>query len=153
MTITLHHVPTARDIMTRSLVTFRAETNIFEAIRKLIDRRISGAPVVDADGRMVGILSEMDCLSVLASDEFHADDHTGAVVSDFMSTTFETVGPDCDIYMLADYFRAKPVRRFPIVEDERLLGQVSRRDVLRGIEAMRRKRAPRKHYPDYRAPA
>ncbi len=66
---------------------------------------------------------------------------------------FETLGPDCDIYMLADYFRTKLLRRFPIVEDERLLGQVSRRDVLRGIEEMRRKRTPRKHYPDYREPA
>ena len=153
MTSTPHHVPTARDIMTHSLVTFRAETSIFEAIRKLIDRKISGAPVVDADGRMVGMLSEMDCLSVLASDEFHADDHTGAVVSDYMSTKFETLGPDCDIYMLADYFRTRLLRRFPIVEDERLLGQVSRRDVLRGIEEMRRKRTPRKQYPDYRQPA
>jgi hypothetical protein len=51
------------------------------------------------------------------------------------------------------YFRDKPVQRFPVLEGGRLLGQVSRRDVLRGIEEMRRRLAPRKHYPDYREPA
>ena len=60
---------------------------------------------------------------------------------------------DMGIYRLAMYFRDKPARRFPVVEEDRLLGQVSRRDVLRGIEEMRKKRTRRKHYPDYREPA
>jgi predicted transcriptional regulator len=147
-----HHVPTARDIMTHSLVTFRPEMSVFDAITQLIARKVSGAPVLDADGTMVGMISEMDCLKTLASDDFHHDEHD-ALVSDYMSTSFETVGPECDIYSLAQYFLRRPVRRFPVMEDGALLGQVSRRDVLRGIEEMRKKRAPRKHYPDYREPS
>jgi CBS domain-containing protein len=146
-----HHVPTARDVMTHSLVTLAPETSIFEAIRTLIGHKISGAPVLDRDGRLIGVLSELDCLGVLASDQFHADDHVHRV-EEYMSSDFETIGPDTDIYRLALYFRDKPVRRFPVIEAGRLLGQVSRRDVLRGIEEMRRKQAPRKHYPDYREP-
>lgn len=146
-----HHVPTARDVMTHSLVTISSDSTVFEAIRLLVSRRISGAPVLDPDGEMVGMLSEIDCLGVLASDQFHADGHAHPV-TDYMSREFETVTPDTDIYRLALYFRDKPVRRFPVVEDGRLLGQVSRRDVLRGIEEMRRKLTPRKRYPDYREP-
>ena len=152
MTDSGHAIPTARDVMTHSLITIPSDLGIFEAIRLLISRKISGGPVIDPDGEMVGMLSEIDCLAVLASDQFHADDHSHPV-TDYMSRNFETVGPDTDIYTLAIYFRDKPVRRFPVVDGDRLLGQVSRRDVLRGIDEMRRKRAPRKHYPDYREPA
>lgn len=152
MTDTTHPIPTARDVMTHSVITISPDLSIFEAIRLLISRKISGAPVVDAEGQVVGMLSEIDCLAVLASDQFHADDHIHPV-RDYMSTRFESVGPDTDIYTLAIYFRDKPVRRFPVMEGERLLGQLSRRDVLRGIDEMRLKRTQRKRYPDYREPA
>ena len=110
-----HHVLTARDVMTQSLITLTPETSIYDAIRKLVSRSISGAPVLDRDRKMVGVLSELDCLGVLASDQFHTEDHI-ASVSEYMSTEFETISPDTDIYTLAMYFRDKPVRRFPVVE-------------------------------------
>jgi predicted transcriptional regulator len=139
--------------MTHSLITIRSDSSIFEAIRLLVARKISGAPVLDPAGEMIGMLSEIDCLAVLASDQFHADGHIHPI-TDYMSRDFETVSPDTDIYRLALYFRDKPVRRFPVADSEgQLLGQVSRRDVLRGIDEMRRKLTPRKQYPDYRAPA
>lgn len=148
-----HYVLTARDVMTHSLTTLTPEISIYDAIRKLVTRGISGAPVLDPAERMVGVLSELDCLGVLASDQFHSEDHI-ASVSDYMSTEFETVGPETDIYTLAMYFRDKPVRRFPVTRpDGELLGQVSRRDVLRGIEEIRKMKTPRKRYPDYREPA
>jgi CBS domain-containing protein len=140
--------------MTHSLVTFGPETTIWDAIKKLVARRISAAPVVDADGRMIGMLSEFDCLNVLASDEFHADDHGRKIVADYMSKEFQTASPDSDIYALAQKFLSTPVRRFPIVEGERLVGQVSLSDVMRGIEEMRKKRSSlRRRYPDYREPS
>ena len=148
-----HYVLTARDVMTHALTTLTPEISIYDAIRKLVSDRISGAPVLNPTGEMVGILSELDCLGVLASDQFHTEDHI-ATVSDYMSTEFETIGPETDIYTLAMYFRDKPVRRLPVVTPNgQLVGQVSRRDVLRGIEEIRKKRTPRKHYPDYREPA
>ena len=150
-----HHVPTARDIMTHSLVAFRPDTNIWDAIRKLVARRISGAPVTDDDGHLVGMLSELDCLNVLAADEFHADDHSGSVVGDYMTRSFASTEPECDVYRLAQQFLSTPVRRFPVLENGRLIGQVSLSDVLRSIEEMQIRRATQRgrRYPDYREPA
>lgn len=148
-----HHVPTAREIMTPRLITTRAETPIFEAIRVLLKQRISGMPVVDDEGHMVGMLSEVDCLKVVSGGEFYSDDHSEeGVVGDYMTPVGQTIGPDVDIYALSQTFLTLAVRRLPIVQDGTLLGQVSRRDVVKAIDEMGRKRVPRKNYPDYRAP-
>ncbi len=128
---------TARDIMATSLVTLSQDSSIFEAIRVLLAKRISGAPVVDRDGRMVGVLSELDCLRVLTSDEFYAGQQEEAgTVKHFMTGAGKTIPPDLGIYAIAHYFLVEPVRRLPVIEDGRLVGQVSRRDVLRGIDRM-----------------
>lgn len=100
------------------------------------------------------MLSELDCLNVLAADEFHAGNHSNSPVSDYMTTKFETAGPELDIYTLAQRFLTTPVRCLPVLEHGRLLGQVSSSDVLRGLEEMRKKRSTlRKRYPDYREPS
>ena len=140
--------------MTTNLLLFSPEQTLLEAIENLIKWRVSGAPVVDEDGRMVGMLSELDCLRMLASDEFYLQQQEdGALVSQFMSTGWRTIPPDLGIYAISHYFLTSPVRRLPVVEREKLIGQVSRRDVLRGMDEMSRKRLIRKHYPDYREPA
>jgi len=149
-----HHVLTARELMTTPVITVSPGMCIFDAISALLKNGISGAPVVDGAGDLVGMLSERDCLRVLACDEFYLHNRAGsAVVADFMSKDGYTIGPETDIYAIAHYFLTRPVRRFPVVREGHLLGQVSRRDVLRAIQAMRKARVPRKHYPDYRAPA
>lgn len=140
--------------MTTNLLLFSPEQTLLEAIANLIKWRVSGAPVVDEDGRMVGMLSELDCLRMLASDEFYLQQQEdAALVSQFMSTGGRTIPPDLGIYAISHYFLTSPVRRLPVVEREKLIGQVSRRDVLRGMDEMSRKRLIRKHYPDYREPA
>jgi predicted transcriptional regulator len=149
-----HHVPIAHEIMTRKLVTIRPQLPIFDAMRILLRSRISGAPVVDDDGSLVGILSELDCLKVLANGEFYDDDQAEkGVVADYMTAVTQSVRHDVDVYTLAQYFLDHSVRRIPVVDEGRLLGQISRRDVLRTIEEMGKKRVPRKRYPDYREPA
>lgn len=149
-----NRILTARDLMTTNLLLFSPEQTLLEAIANLIKWRVSGAPVVDEDGRMVGMLSELDCLRMLASDEFYLQQQEdAALVSQFMSTGWRTIPPDLGIYAISHYFLTSPVRRLPVVEREKLIGQVSRRDVLRGMDEMSRKRLIRKHYPDYREPA
>ena len=147
-----HRILTARDIMAKTLVTLTPDTSIFEAIRTLIQRRISGAPVVSADGQLLGVLSEHDCLRVLSSDEFYFGEEQAGSVRDFMTEPTLTIAPDLDIYGVAHYFLNSPVRRLPVVDGGVLVGQVSRRDVLHGIDEISRKRLPRKSYPDYRSP-
>jgi CBS domain-containing protein len=140
--------------MQRSLVTLSPDDTFFDAIRTFLRYRISGAPVIDTNGRLVGICSERDCLEVLANGEYWRDD-PGALgtVGGMMRTTFETVPPHADIYALAQRFVAHNVRRLPVIENGELIGQLSRRDVLRAMETFGARRRTRRRYPDYRTPA
>ena len=127
---------TAADIMTRGLVTLSPEGGIYQAIEVLLKQRISGAPVVDPTGRLVGILSEKDCLRVLVGAAL--DGLPDGRVCDFMTETVETIGPDASLYDIAHRFITRSYRRLPVVdEDGRIIGQVSRRDALAAIEAIR----------------
>lgn len=150
----IQHVPTAGEIMTRDLVTFSPDTEIFQAIRDLLKHEISGGPVVDDRGQLVGMLSELDCLRILSAGEFYSDDHREeGHVRDYMSQGCRTVEPGVDIYALAQYFQTHAVRRLPVLEGNALIGQVSRRDVLKAMELLGVQRTPNKQYPDYRAPS
>lgn len=144
---------TARDVMTRRLVTFRAGVPIEVAMRTLIRKGISGAPVIDDAGALIGILSEYDCLKVIAGDRMAMlFEGPAGTVGDYMTTGFHTVGPDVDLPTVANTFLTRRVRRLPVVEHGQLIGQVSRRDVLKGIQRMGASTRPRE-YPDYRRPA
>jgi len=144
----------ARDLMSTSLITFRPEQTVLEASQMLMKPGISGGPVFDEEGGLIGVLSELDCLRMLASDEFYQEEQEeGALVQQFMSVGGKTIAPDLGIYAISHYFLTMPIRRLPVVEHDRLVGQVSRRDVLRGMEEMSRKRLVRKRYPDYLKPA
>jgi CBS domain-containing protein len=143
-------VPTAREIMTRSLVTLTPEMRLLEAAALLLKHRISGAPVVDPDGALQGLLSEHDCLRAVASAEYDMDNHDAIVtVGEMMVKEVETLSPEVDLFGIAHEFVKLRVRRFPVVEDGRLIGQVSRRDALQAVYDLRRKLLSAKHYPDY----
>jgi len=122
---------TVADIMATRLVTFTPDTNIHQAIRVLLDRRLSGAPVVDADGNLVGVLSKKDCLEIVFSSRYHDD--WGGCVREFMSAPVETLDADLDLVSAAQAFLASRFRRFPVLRDGRLVGQVSRYDILAAL--------------------
>lgn len=122
------------DYMAASLVTFNPETEMRLAISQLVEKRISGAPVVDDHGNLVGVLSEQDCMKVALSAGYH-DDYAGQV-KDYMSKKVTTVDADTSILALAQLFIDSPFRRYPVMQNNRLVGQVSRRDVLRALEAI-----------------
>ena len=127
---------TAADIMTRSLVTLSPEDGIYQAIKVLLRRKISGAPVVDASGRLVGILSEKDCLRVLVGAAL--DGLPDGRVRNFMTESVEAIRPDASLYDITHRFITGSYRRLPVVDDGgRVVGQVSRRDALSAIEAIR----------------
>lgn len=142
-------VPTARDIMTRSLVTLRPEMSVIDAAEILLKYKISGAPVVDAEGEFLGLLSEFDCLRDVAAAEYDLDYHDAVVtVADLMTKVAHTTGPETDLFGLAHEFVTLRVRRLPVLEDGRLIGQVSRRDALKAAVELRRQLTQRE-YPDY----
>ena len=120
-----------RDYMTRGLITLKPDMELFEAISLLQKNRISGAPVVDENGHLIGVLSEGDCLNAIIEDIYYEE--AGGRVSEYMSTEVETIGPDEDIIDIAIDFNKKRKRRFPVIEDGRLVGQISQRDILRAV--------------------
>ncbi|MBX3705090.1 MAG: CBS domain-containing protein [Pseudomonadales bacterium] len=117
------------DYMAQKLVTFGPQTNVIEALTAFLDHHISGAPVVDADGNLLGMLSEVDVMEIVIQDSYYNEGQ--GIVADYMRTPVDTVDPDADIYSLAERFVRERRRRYPVVRDGKLLGQISRRDVLR----------------------
>lgn len=126
--------PTVGDFMTTDLWTLSPQVSIYEAVDFLVKHGISGAPVIDDRGKLAGVITEKDCLGLLAKGANHQ--RPDGTVEDFMTQKVETVPPRMDIYFAAGLFLAKPYRRFPVVEGERLVGIISRRDVLKAIQAM-----------------
>lgn len=124
------------EIMSTSVVTFRSDTDIYEAIGVFVKKRFSGAPVIDDDIKVVGILSELDCLRVLTGEAW--DGLPEGKVGNYMTSPVATVRADTSIYDVVGRFLTQPYRRLPVLdENERLVGQVSRRDVLVAIDGMR----------------
>jgi len=139
---------TARDLMTRDLLTFHPDERVLVAIDRILRRGVRGGPVIDDAGLLVGVLSELDCLRMLASDEFYQDGQAEAArVRQGMGPVGRTVSPDTGVYRMAHHFLTEPLGRLLVVEGGRLLGQVSPRDILRGIEQMSRQRTTRRRYP------
>lgn len=122
---------TVADIMATRLITFTPDMNIHEAIRILLDKRVSGAPVVDTDGALVGMLSKKDCLKIVFSSQYHDD--WGGPVRDFMTTPVETLDAGLDLVSAAQHFLDSHFRRFPVLRDGKLVGQVSRYDILKAL--------------------
>ena len=121
-----------RDFMAKQVVTFPPDMPIAEAVSLLVRHKYSGAPVVDAQGKLLGMLTEKDCLRgvVMAG----GDAAEGSVVRDYMSTSVETVEPDTTLLDIAEGFMQAAFKRFPVTENGRLVGQISRFDVLRAID-------------------
>jgi predicted transcriptional regulator len=119
---------TAKEMMTKKLVTIQPDQQVYEAVQLLIKKGISGAPVVDDKYRLVGIVSEKDCIQTLVQAIHHR--LPSSKVEDVMSTNITSVEVDADFLSIAHLFLTKPVRRIPVLNGAVLVGQISRRDLL-----------------------
>lgn len=121
-----------KDIMTSKVITVHENTQIVEAMRLLIDNSISGMPVVDEHDHLVGIFSEKDALEMLVKKDFNAK-HT---VSEYMTTRVTFFAEDSDAVEICKFFMKSSVRRVPIVTAGKVVGVVSRRDIVELILKM-----------------
>lgn len=126
-------LPRVTDYMDTDAKALRQDTEIMEAVQFLLEKRVTGAPVVNDDNEVVGILSEKDCLRLLA--EGFDNQLPNGVVADFMTKPVTTVPPNMNIYFVAGMFLNDVVRRFPVVKDGKLVGAITRFDILRAIQA------------------
>lgn len=122
------------DFMSTNVLTLRPDMDVLAAMRLLLSRRVSGAPVIDAFGTLVGMLTERDCLETLVISGYH-DEREAGRVEEFMSRDVATVAADANVLSLAQRFITVAYRRYPVVEEGRLVGVISRRDVMRAIVA------------------
>jgi CBS domain-containing protein len=128
---------TARDFMITKLVTLRPEMDVIRAVQLLLKNRISGAPVVDNEGNYLGIFSEKCSLNVLLDAAY--EQLPSNEVRMFMDTEASTISPDTLLLSIAQVFLLTPYRRLPVLDEGQLVGQVSRRDVLRASLDLLRK--------------
>ncbi|MEM8944056.1 MAG: CBS domain-containing protein [Planctomycetota bacterium] len=119
---------TARAIMTDDVVTIDQYSSIQEAIELLLLQRISGLPVTDDEGHLIGIVTEFALLAIAYDDKVMKES-----IGQHMTTELLTVGPDDPVNKVADMCLVHRVRRVPVVENGRLLGLISRRDVLKAL--------------------
>ncbi len=124
-----------RDFMRKTEVTFTPDMEILKAINALIKHRITGAPVLDLHGNLVGILTEKDCMRVAVNAAYHRD--WGGRVEEYMTRDVSTIDIEASIVDVAEIFLKATFRRMPVVERHRLVGQISRHDVLKAMETLR----------------
>jgi Predicted transcriptional regulator, contains C-terminal CBS domains len=130
-----------RSYMTRHPLTFRPELDLFTAIERLLEHGVAAAPVVDGRGKLVGLLSEADCLRATLAGAYHDDAH--GAVSQYMTVVPDTIDINADIIKAAEGLLLDHRQRLPVLENGRLVGTLSRHDVLRAVKAFARHEAGR----------
>ena len=122
----------ARDMMKTNLVTLSPEMNVFDAIDVLLKRHISGAPVVEGDQKFLGMFSEKSCLEFILAASY--DGMPGAELMNFVNREHPTINEETDMLTIAQTFLDSSCRRLPILRNGRLLGQISRRDLIAAVQ-------------------
>ena len=124
-----------KEYMREVLVTFRPETDVLLAVHQLLEKGVSGAPVTDRLGNIVGFLSEKDVMGI-ALDAGYYEDSAGTVER-LMSKKVVTVDAEDSIVAAARIFRDSSMKTLPVMLNGRLAGMLTRRDVLRAFERQR----------------
>ncbi len=119
------------DYMSKRLVTLSKETNVIDAIKKLLDHKITCAPVIDQQGHLIGMFSEKDGMSVFLESVYNQG--MSGKVGDFMTSEIISVDAESSVVDLAEKFQKSTVRSFPVFDDTELVGIISRTDILRAL--------------------
>ncbi|MEM7298714.1 MAG: CBS domain-containing protein [Bacteroidota bacterium] len=121
------------DYMARKLVTFSPSQPMHEVVDALMKNKISGGPVVNDSGELVGVISEGDCLKEVVKGKYDNMPIFTGLVEEHMAKNVVTVLPDLNIFEAAKMFLEKRLRRFPVVKDGKLIGQISQKDVMKAV--------------------
>lgn len=120
--------------MATNLITFSPDSNIMEVVNILLEKRITGAPVLNPNKEVVGIIDDKTCLKLLVASEYYNSPVSQQTVSQFMDDVMMTVQEDLSIGEAANIFLETKYKRLIVLDkDGKLVGQISRRDILRAI--------------------
>ena len=128
-------IPTVKEFMTTSVITALGHDSMSDLTRKLIKNNVSGAPVVDVDGKLIGLVSGRDILMGLSVNTFHR--MGDGVVENIMYKEVFTMSPDVDVFTASSIFYEKRYRRIPVVDNSgKLIGIVTRKDVIKALDKL-----------------
>ena len=119
-----------KDIMTTNLVLFTVEQSIHEVMNAFIKNKISGGPVVDDRGKLIGVISEADCMKEVSDSRYFNMPILDKTVGHFMTKEVETLPASMTLFDAASRFHQTSRRRFPVLDNNKLVGQVSRKDIV-----------------------
>ena len=128
-------LPKVGEFMDAVVPALSPETQIMKAVDFLLRHQVTGAPVVDSDGRLLGIITETDLLK-LVTEGIQGQPPTEATVAEYMTHDVVTVPPTVDIYYVAGIFLNNKFRRLPVVKDGKIVGAITRYDLLRVIRTL-----------------
>ena len=127
----LHSVD-LRDYMITNPIKVREDANLFDTMKIIIDNKVSGVCVINEDKALVGVLSEMDCLAAILKATYN---EVGVgLVNQYMTKDLIVAHPSEGIINIAQDMLLKNQRRRPVVEDGKLVGQVSCRQLLTAVK-------------------
>lgn len=118
------------DYMTKKLITFNPEQSILEVMESFAKNKISGGPVMDDNGFLVGIISEADCMKQISESRYFNQPILDKSVARFMTKNVQTIPHDMSIFDAAGVFDRHKRRRLPVMKDGVLVGQISRKDIV-----------------------
>lgn len=124
------HTVLVKDIMTTNLVLFTVEQSIHEVMNSLIKNKISGGPVVDDRGKLIGVISEADCMKEVSDSRYFNMPILDKSVGHFMTKEVETLPASMTLFDAASRFHETSRRRFPVLDNNKLVGQISRKDIV-----------------------
>jgi predicted transcriptional regulator len=126
-----------KDYMATRLIKFKSDESIFEAMNLLLSKKISGAPVVNDQNELVGMISESDCMKEIIRGKYHNMPIDTGSISSYMTKEVVFIAPDLNIFEVAQMFLERKLRRFPVVYKGKLVGQISQKDVIRAFKKVR----------------
>jgi len=119
-----------KDIMTTNLILFTVDQSIHEVMNAFIANKISGGPVVDDKGKLIGVISEADCMKEISDSRYFNMPILDKTVGHFMTKEVETLPASMTLFDAASKFHDTSRRRFPVLDNNKLVGQVSRKDIV-----------------------
>lgn len=118
------------DYMTKKLVSFKPDQSILEVMELFTKYNISGGPVLDDNGFLVGIISEADCMKTISESRYFNQPILEKRVDNYMTKNVETISNDISIFDAAGVFHKNNRRRLPVLKNGLLVGQISRKDIV-----------------------
>ncbi len=122
---------TVRECMHPIDAIFKLDTSVEEVVKTIAKRKIVGGPVIDSDHKLVGFITEQDCIKQMLNNTYYCESHE--VAADIMRKNPLSVSPDDDILHLAEDMLNKKPKIYPVVDNEKIIGMISRADVLKAL--------------------